>query len=172
MRARLFNTSSLSRDSPHPSHESAREYNTMVNTSCRQWLSRQNARRSTEPSEETTVRGPDRWPPRARGEDQPQFSLRNGFNLFWEPGCWCRRRTYRWSHRDQPPVGHLGHDRGDDVDAHGGPQLASSLRATAVQTPKTIMLKQHQMTFMMTVPGRSRIPDEKARNGDQQAQPD
>ena len=29
-------------------------------------------------------------------------------------------------------------------------------RATAVQTPKTIMLKQHQMTFMMTVPGRSR----------------
>ena len=57
MRPRLRNTLSLSRDSPQPSQESAREYSTMVNTSCSAIVNSSKRTRSTVPSEETTVAG-------------------------------------------------------------------------------------------------------------------
>ena len=44
-----------------------------------------------------------------------------------------------------------------------------SSRATAVQTPRMTTLKQHHMTFMSTVPRPVVIPDEEARNGNEQA---
>ncbi len=44
-----------------------------------------------------------------------------------------------------------------------------SSRATAMQTPRIMTLKQHHMTFISTVPRRVCVPDEEARNGDDQA---
>ena len=57
MLPKLRITLSFLRDSPQPSHESAREYSTMVNTSCSAMVNGPKRTRSFDPSEETTKAG-------------------------------------------------------------------------------------------------------------------
>ena len=57
MRPRLRSTLSLSRDSPQPSHESAREKSATVSTSCSAMVKFSKHTRNTDPSEDTTVAG-------------------------------------------------------------------------------------------------------------------
>ena len=167
MRPRLRSTLSLSRDSPHPSQESAREYSTMVNTSCSAMVRFSNLTRSTEPSEETTV---------ARSSLLPTASERRVAFPSAAPAPCASPNRMLVPPDDMSIVSPATSRPSASLAITGVTMLMRTVvrsclisRATAVVTPRITTLKKHQITFMITVPGRSRSQMKIARNGDQNA---
>ena len=122
MRPMLRSTLSLSRDSPQPSQESAREYSTMVSTSCSAMV-----RFFKSHAQDRTFRGDygggQFGADTGQGEGQSHQAERFDIHRLVEADAGAAGGHVDGLAGHQAAVGQPGHDGRHDVDAHGGAQL-------------------------------------------------